>query len=61
MLRPRRYTRDGSSLVTIVVVVAVIAGVLGWAIYDGQEPVSVRQVPTETITVPPSETNKAPQ
>jgi len=45
---------DGGSLVTIVVVVAVIGGVLGWAIYDSQEQVPVRQVPTETITVPPS-------
>lgn len=60
MFRPRRRTNDGSSLVTIVVVVVVIAGTLGWAIYESQyesqEPVSVREVPTETITVPPADT-----
>jgi len=55
MLGPRRPVRSAgkSSLGTIVVVIAVIAGVLGWALYDSSRPISVRHVPTETITVPP--------
>jgi hypothetical protein len=37
---------------TIAVVVLVIAGVLGWAVYDSQNRITVRQVPTEQIAVP---------
>ncbi|MGE0767244.1 MAG: hypothetical protein AB7L90_12330 [Hyphomicrobiaceae bacterium] len=47
-----RHREQGSSLGTIVLVFVVIAGVLGWAIYDGQGDIAVRKVPTETISVP---------
>ena len=56
MFRPRQQTNDSGTVVTIVMVVLVVGGVLGWAIYESQEPVPVRQVPTETINVPPSGT-----
>jgi len=52
---PRNNARregNGGSVVTIAVVVLVIAGVLGWAVYDSQNQITVRQVPTEQIAVP---------
>jgi hypothetical protein len=49
-----RRKSEGSSVVTIAVVVLVIAGVLGWALYDSQNQITVRQVPTENIAVPTS-------
>jgi len=47
-----RREGNGSTVVTIAVVVLVIAGVLGWAVYDSQNQITVRQVPTEPIAVP---------
>jgi len=51
--RGRASASSGSNFMTIILVVGVLVGVLGWAIYDSQVRVRVRHVPTETIIVPP--------
>ncbi len=58
MLRPER--RDRVNVGTVLVVLVVIGAVLGWAIYDDQNTVAVRQVPTETITAPKAADTSAP-